>query len=143
MSEFENGEKIVEMKSKIELSDGQIVLMHISRTGNSDECIDVILKSRLQPDLSCQLSAEYGDQNQEIQLSCDNYYGEISTEESICRRNVPYINLSSIIPLDWSETREVFRLYKGGGVLLNPRNNFEIYASVPNITFIQPESKQQ
>lgn len=140
----ENEKKPKETKHKIELSDGQVALMRISRIKHPDEFVDVSLKVTHQSDSSWILLAKYDNQNQEIQLDKNNKYREISAENSICRRRgIPYINLSQIIPQNWHETRDIFQQYKGGGVLLNSVfNNFEIYSPLPNITFIQLENKK-
>ena len=140
----ESEKKPKETKHKIELSDGQVALMRILRIKHPDEFVDVSLKVIHQSDSSWILLAEYNNKNQEIQFDENNNHGEISAENSICRRRgIPYINLSLIIPQNWSETREIFQQYKGGGVLLNSvYNNFEIYSPLPNITFIQLENKK-
>jgi len=144
MFESESEKKPIEMKLKIELDNGQVALMRISRTGRPSEYVDVLLKAIHQSDSSFQLLAEYDNQNQEIQLSKDNNYGVLSAENCIHRRRyVPYINLSLIIPENWHETKEIFDQFRGGEVLLNPTNNFEIFSSLPNITFVQLENKGQ
>lgn len=132
-----------EMSHKVELNKSQEVLMRISRTDKPNEYIDVSLKAIHQSDFSWQLLAEYNNQKQKIQLDEDNDHGEISAEDSICRRiEVPHINLSLIIPETWYETREVFRQYKGAELLLKPANDLILFSSLPNITFMQLESQQ-
>ena len=144
MPEFKEKSVLIEISRKVEFNNSQEVLMRISRTGNPGEYIDVLLKAIRQSDSSWQLLSEYNDQKQKIQLSKDNEHGEISAEDSICRRiQVPYINLSPILPENWHETREVFHQYKGAELLLLPRNDLNLFSSVPNITFIKLESKQQ
>jgi hypothetical protein len=139
----------MEMEHKIELYNGQLALMRISKTDRSNEYVDVSLKAICQSDFSWRLFAKYDNGSQEIQLDQNNryglFYGQISAEDSVCRRKgVPFVNLSLIIPQNWYETTELFRQYKGCEVILQPTNSLLIYCSgVFNITFMRLDNKEQ
>lgn len=131
-----------EMKRKIELDNGQEGLMRISRTSNPNEYVDVSLKVIHQYG-SWQLSAQYDNQNQVIKFDENDTHGEISTEDCVCRRGVPYINLTPIIPQNWHETREILHAYKAG-TILKSTDNLEISSpELPNIAFKKLENKKQ
>lgn len=141
MFESESDRLPMEMKRKIELNNGQLALMRISRFGKPNEYIDVLLKAIRQTD-SMQLLAEYGNQNQVIEIGENDTHGEILTEDCVCKRDVPYINLTPIIPQNWHETLEILHAYKGGAILKSI-NNLEICSpELPNITFMQLENKK-
>lgn len=139
MSEALQQEPSGEYPHKIELNDGESARMFVSKEPNSDKKLSVSLKAIKSSDSSWTLSAEYDEKIQEVHLNQENYYGQIATEGCICRREMPYINLSKIIPVEWENTSNNFHFDKGEIIL--KRSNIEIHSTLLNLTFLKEPKK--